>query len=131
MKTKLIVFVLSAAILGSSSAALARGDKGKRYEEPRVQHSQQRDWGKKRHQARGHRDVHGSRHHDRRMDRHPRNGRGWSRHQPRYRHGFSHRRHHGSYTRRGHGYPVHRGHAPARPYYRSDSGLSITFHGHF
>ncbi len=145
MKTKLIAIVLSAAIIGGSNAALARGKESKRYEQPRVQHTQQRDWGKHRQDARGHRNVHRDRHFDRRVDRHVDrhvdrrvdrhrgHGRGWSRHQPRYRHGWSHRNHHGRYARHGRHYPHARGHghAPARPYHHSINGLSIILHGHF
>ena len=133
MKTSLIVFVLGVAIFGSSSSAVLAREEGKRYEAPRTQHTQQRNWGKNRNHARGHRDVHGDRHSDRRMDRHPGQHRGWSHHQPRYRHGWSHHRPHRSYAHRGRHYPQARGHghAPARPYHHSNSGLSITFHGHF
>lgn len=131
MKTKLIVFVLSAAILGSNTAALARGKDGNRYEEPRVQHSQQRDWGKNRHHARSHRNMQSDRHSHRRMDDYPRHGRSWSGHHPHYNQGWSDRHPHGRHARHRHHYPVHRAHAPARPYHRPASHLSIILHGHF
>jgi len=139
MKTRLIVFVLSAAILGGSNAALARGDKRQRYEEPRVQHTQRRDWDNNQH-ARDNRDMHATGHTDRRldrrsdrgMDRRRHHGRGWSRYQPRYRHGWSHHGQHGRYAHRGrHYYPNPYGHVPARSYRHLSNGLSITFHGHF
>ena len=128
MRTKLIVFILSAAIFASSHAALARGKDGKRYEAPRVQHSQQRDRGKKQHYARGHREMHGNRH-ARRMDRHPRHGRDWSRHQPRHFKGRSHHQH-GRYKHRRHHYPTWQ-RTPARAYHHPESSLSIILHGHF
>ena len=132
MKIRLIVFVLSAAILGGSNTVLARGDKGQRYEEPRVQHTQRRDFNNNRHRARGHRDMLGAGHADRRMDRRRNQGHGWSHHRPRYRHGWSNHGQHGRYARRGqHYHPYPRGHVPARPYRHLNNGLSITFHGHF
>jgi len=140
MKTRLIVFVLSAAILGGSNTALARGDKGQRYEEPRAQHTQRRDWDNNKQHARGHRDVNGTRHADRRLDhrsgrgmnRRHHHSRGWSGHQPRYHHGRSNRGQRGRYAHRGrHYYQNPHGHGPARPFRHLSNGLSITLHGHF
>jgi hypothetical protein len=66
------------------------------------------------------------------MDRRRHHGRGWSRHQPSYRHGWSNHGQRGRYAHRGrHYYPYPRGHVPARPFRHLRNGLSITFHGHF
>lgn len=154
MKTTLIVFVLSAAILGGSNAAVARPGNEQRYEAPRVQHTTQRDRGNSKYQTRGHRDAHGparydhrrGRVSDRRMHQHPRVRHGWSHPHPGHRrawskhglsnhgwpkHGWSHRHGHGNYKGRGHYYPGPRGHAPVRPRHRSSNGLSIILRGHF
>ena len=129
MKTRLIVFVLSVAILGGSDAALARGE-GSRSEQPRATHAQQRDWGGN--EAPGHRDAGGVRHPDRQMDRNIGHDDGWSHRHPRPRHAWSHRRPHERYAQRGrHYYPIPRGLFSARPYRHSSNGVSITFHGHF
>jgi hypothetical protein len=131
MKSKLIVFILSAVILGGSNAALARGKGDRRNDEPRVQHSQQRDWGQSRHRARGHHDTHRDRQAHRRMDRHPRHDRGWSRHHPRKLHGRSRHHQYRGHAHRRHHYPAHRSHAPARSNDHPESSLSIILHGHF
>ncbi len=131
MKSKLVVFILSAAILGSSSATLASDKEGRRYEEPRAQHAQQRDRDNDRYHATGHRNVRGDRYRDRRLDRHAGHGKRWSRHHPRYRHGWSHRNHHGKHANRGRYYPLPHGYGPARHYDHPLNGVSIILHGHF
>jgi hypothetical protein len=39
MKTRLTVFAICAAVLGANNAAVARGNKGQRYEQPGVEHT--------------------------------------------------------------------------------------------
>jgi hypothetical protein len=129
MKTELMLFVVGAAILGGSSAALARGE-GSRPEQPRITHAQQHNWGSK--QTANHRNVHGVGHAASRMVNKSGHHGVWSYRHPRSRGNWSHRHPHDKYARYGHYYhPIPHGRIPARPYRHSINGLSIIIHGHF
>lgn len=144
MKAKLLMFVLGAALVGGSTAALAGPGKGGGHDRPRAEQRQERYWGhddrrKDRHYAGSRHQVRGDRHN-------PRWGKG-HRHGPRWGKGHRHGRHWAKKHRHGHGWAKHRHyrHHAGRPgpharyhghgrHYRRHAprnGVSIILHGHF
>ncbi len=124
MKTKLLVLILGAALIGSSTAALAGPGKGRGHDRPRAEQGHQR---------------HGAGHQvrkDRIHPRHDRHARGHRHGPPRWAqghrgHGWSKHRPHRHYGRRAAPYP--RYHSRARHYrgHEPINSLSIILHGHF
>ncbi|UCH47977.1 MAG: hypothetical protein JSU95_18400 [Betaproteobacteria bacterium] len=123
MKTKLLVFILGAALVGSSTAALAERERGGRHDGPRAEQRHQRDWSgdhrrKDRVYARSDRYERGHRR-DPYWAKGHRHGRHWGK-----------GRHHGRHWKKGH---RHGRHWEKRPYYRHHADRPAPYrryHGH-
>lgn len=145
MKTKLLALILGAALVGSSTAALAERERGGRHDRPRAEHRYERDydraeWRRDRVHARsdrydrGHRrDPHWARGHGhgKHWKKGHRHGKHWKKSHRHGRHwAKKHRRHDHYYARPAHPHRYH-GKRHHRPYYEPFNSLSIILHGHF
>jgi len=124
MKNKLLLFVLGAALVGGSTAALAEPGRGPGHNRPHAEQRQERQWDRN-HWSKGRDQV--KPHRYSRSDRHgPRwaKGRG---------HGqrWSHHQHHGHYAKRPARYTPYYGRGRHLPRHAPRNGVSIILHGHF
>ena len=114
MKTKLLLFILGAALIGGSSAALAEPGKANRHTRPHAEQRHERQWDRN-HMSKGRDHV-----------KHNRNVRSY-RHGPRWAKGHRH----GHYAKRPARYARHHGHGRHLPRHAPRNGWNIILHGHF